>query len=425
MQIYGFFINFALKEKIQIMNQSYTLYTLQNGLRAVCWHTDGLVSYIGTIVNAGSRDESDSKQGLAHFVEHTLFKGTSHRKSWQISSRMETVGGELNAYTSKEETMIYTNAPAGYEGRAMQLLADLISFSTFPDSEVDRERDVVIEEINSYLDSPADSVYDEFEELAYAGSGLAHNILGTAESVKALKGNDCLEFVNSLYSPGEMVLYCCSPLPPEKIFRLLEANFSHLHHPDIQRKRVCPPDLSSFDLLRDRGNHQANTIMGARTFGRKDPRRFALFLLNNYLGGPCMNSRLNRELREKRGYVYTVDSNVSLMSDTGLMLIYFGCDPSTVGKCRRIIANELDRLAQSPMSAATFEKIKNQYCGQLLVSSDHRENRAMALAKSILYYDRIQDISTTAEHIREVSAEQMREVAELLNPANCGILTLT
>ena len=406
------------------MNQSYSLFTLSNGLRLACRHTSGLVSYIGAVVNAGSRDEDDSCFGLAHFVEHTIFKGTEKRRSWQISSRMEVVGGELNAYTSKEETMVYTNAPRGYEERAIELLADLISSSCFPKAEIDREREVVVEEINSYLDSPADSVYDEFEELAYAGSGLAHNILGTPESVRTLSGEDCRRFLDRFYTPGNMVVYCCSPLDPEKLYRLVERYFGSLHFPVTEHQRIAPAPMATFDIRNDRGNHQANTIVGARVFGRNDPRRFALFLLNNYLGGPCMNSRLNRELRDKRGYVYSVDSSVSLMSDSGLMLIYFGSDPSTVGKCRRIIAGELDRLAQSPLSASTLERIKRQYCGQLLVSSDHMENRAMSLAKSLLYYNEIHDISTTASHIMEVTAEDLREVAEMLVPDKCGCLTL-
>lgn len=406
-------------------DRPYTVITLANGLRTVCWHTDGLVSYIGVVVNAGSRDEGTGLFGLAHFVEHTIFKGTSKRKSWQVSGRMEAVGGELNAYTSKEETMVYTNAPVGYEERAVELLADLLSSSVFPAGEIEREREVVIEEINSYLDSPSDSVYDEFEELAYAGSGLAHNILGDAASVRKLTGADCRKFVDSFYTPSEMVAYCCSPLDPAKVGRLMERYFGGLNIAGTPRMRVSPPPMSPFEVRRDRGNHQANTIIGARVFGRDDPRRHALFLLNNYLGGPCMNSRLNRELREKRGYVYAVDSNVGLLSDCGLLLVYFGCDPSTVGKCRRIVFNELDRLAQSTMPEAAFEKIKRQYCGQLLVSSDHRENRAMSLAKSLLYYGEIYDIASMAEAIRRVTPAQLREVAELLAPPACGMLTLT
>lgn len=405
-------------------NQAYHIFTLPNGLRAVCRHSDSLVSYIGVAVNAGSRDEDSTHHGLAHFVEHTIFKGTTHRKAWQISSRMESVGGELNAYTSKEETLIYTNAPAGYEDRAIELLADIITSGVFPREDVEREKEVVIEEINSYLDSPADAVFDDFEELAYAGSGLAHNILGSPQSVRLLSPADCRNFIDTLYTPGQMVVYCDSPLPPSKAETLISRHFGSLCHPDRPRHRIMPPPAEHFDVARNKGNHQANTITGTRVFGRRDPRRFALYLLNNYLGGPCMNSRLNRELREKRGYVYAVDSLVSLLSDCGLFMVYFGCDTSAVGKCRAIINRELDRLAQSRMSAASFESIKRQYCGQLLVSSDHKENRAMALAKSLLYYDEIIDIAATAEQIKAVTADELRDVAALLLPSSLSTITL-
>ena len=402
----------------------YYTSTLSNGLRVVCWQRKGHVSYIGVAVNAGSRDEDPEHEGLAHFVEHTIFKGTDKRKAWQISSRMEVIGGEINAYTSKEETMVYTNAPAGYEERGMELLSDLVISSRFPQDEIDREREVIVEEIHSYLDSPSESVYDEFEELAYKGSGLAHNILGSPESVRQLTGKDCRNFIDRFYVPANMAIYICSSMDPERSIRLAQKYFGNIGAGTDHHNRVTPPAMEPFDIKRDKDHHQANTIIGARTFGRKDPRRFALFLLNNYLGGPCMNSRLNRELREKRGYVYTVDSSVSLMSDSGLMLIYFGSDPSTVNRCRKIINHEIDRLVQNTLTNQALEKIKRQYCGQLLVSSDHIEHQAMSLAKTILYFNAIHDIATTAAHIMDVTADEVRSVAELLVPQRQGILTI-
>lgn len=403
----------------------YTLIKLSNGLRIVCRSREGLVSYIGVVVNAGSRDEDSAHEGLAHFVEHTIFKGTTKRRAWQISSRMESVGGELNAYTSKEETMVYTNAPVGYEDRALELLADLVTSSRFPEAEIEKEREVIVEEIYSYLDSPSDRVYDEFEELAYKGSGLAHNILGIPESVRKITGKDCRDFLDRFYLPDNMVVYCVTPLSEKEMLRKVEKYFGHISFAPIVHHRITPPVMESFDERRDNGTHQANTIMGTRAFGREDERRFALYLLNNYLGGPCMNSRLNRELREKRGYVYAVDSNVSLLSDTGLIIIYFGCDPRNVSKCRRLIEKEVDNLCSVRMSESTFEKVKRQYCGQLLASSDHIENRAMSLGKSVLYYDSVFDISTTTERIMEVNAEEMREVAEAVFSKGMSTLTLT
>lgn len=408
-----------------MISADYQIATLANGLRVVTHRLEGEVSYIGLVTGAGSRNEPAELEGLAHFVEHTVFKGTRHRSSWAISNRMEQVGGELNAYTSKEETMIYTNAPAGYESRALDLLADLVKNASFPKAEIEREREVIIEEINSYRDSPSDSVYDEFEELAYSGCPLAHNILGTPESVRSLTGEDARGFIDRWYTPRNMVVYACGPGDPNKYLKLTEKYFGDLNFAETPRIRETIPALTPFDETRDRDNHQANTVIGTRVFNREDPRRFALFLLNNYLGGPCMNSRLNLEMREKRGLVYTVESNVSLLSDTGLFTVYFGTDPSSVKKCEKIIRREIDRLAQNRLSDAAFNRISRQYCGQLLVSSDHRESRAMALAKSVLYFNQIVDIRATTERIRSVTAEDFREMAQLIAGNGLSRLTLT
>ena len=399
--------------------------TLSNGMRVAARRSDGHVSYIGVAIGAGSRDEIPSLYGLAHFVEHTIFKGTSRRRSWHISNRMESIGGELNAYTSKEETLIYTNAPAGYAERAVELLADIIANSQFPTHEIEREREVVIEEINSYLDSPADSIFDEFEERIFAGSALAHNILGSPESVRSLTGADCRQFLESNYTPGEMVAYIVDPGDPERNIRLMERYFGDLNRTTRRQPRIIPEPCRGFDETIDRQGHQAHTIIGFPLFGRDDPRRHAIFLLNNYLAGPCMNSRLNRELRDRRGYVYTVESSVSMYEDTGSIFIYFGCDPDKVKKCIRLIHNELDRLVQSPLSEKALEAVKRQYCGQLTVTIDHRESRAMALAKSLMYFGDICDVEAMIDKVREVTPAQIREVAEMIAPCRCSSLSLT
>lgn len=401
-----------------------TIYNLGNGLRVAARRTHGNVSYIGVAVNTGSRDDPSDRPGMAHFVEHTLFKGTRKRHSWHISNRMESVGGELNAYTSKEETLLYTNAPAGYASRAVELLADIIGGSTFPENELLKEREVVIEEINSYLDSPADAVFDEYEELIYAGSAMAHNILGTPGSVRSMTGADCRNFVDSRYTPENMVIYVADPGDPEKIVKMIDRHFGSMHFGPCASRRVTPGDCEPFQLTRDRGGHQAHTIFGSRLFGRHDERRYALFLLNNYLGGPCMNSRLNQEIRERRGLAYTVDSNVSLFSDCGTFNIYVGSDPDTVGKCASIVAREIERLAGDPLPERTFARIREQYCGQLLVSSDNREAAAMSMAKSVLYYGEIHDAATMAEAIRAVTPEQLCEAARILGAKPLNRLTL-
>ena len=402
----------------------YHIATLRGGLRVVATRLPGDVSYIGLAVRAGSRNEDNEHEGLAHFVEHTLFKGTRHRKSWHISCRMEQVGGELNAYTTKEETMIYTNAPAGHAERAIELIADLVKYSNFPEAEIEKEREVIIEEIQSYKDSPSESVYDEFEELIYKGSSLAHNILGTPESVRRLTSADARSFIDSLYTPEDMVLYVCDPGDPEKNIRLAEKYFGDLDYTTSNRPDAPLPPVEPFDQVRDHDNHQANTIVGTRLFSRNDPRRHALCLLNNYLGGPCMNSRLNMELRERSGLVYTVESNVSLLSDTGLILFYFGTDPASVNRCIAIIRKELLKVADSSLSERVFARIRDQYLGQMIVGSDHRESRCMSLAKSMLYYNEIHDIHSVTENIRNVTPEQFREMAQLIITNGLNRLTL-
>ena len=402
----------------------YYIKQFGNGVRAVVRQTDSAVSYVGALVNAGSRDENPDKEGLAHFVEHTIFKGTENRKSWHISNRMETIGGELNAYTTKEETMVYTNAPAGYVDRSLELISDLFMNATFPQVEIEREKVVVIEEIHSYRDSPADSVFDDFEETIYAGSPMAHNILGSEDSVRKLASEDARDFIRSKYVGGNVVVYCSDPGDPEKNMEKIERYFSMLSSSGVPNERVTPEILDPFEKNIDKGNHQANVIMGCRLFGRRDPRRHAMFLLNNYLGGPCMNSRLNMELRDKRGLVYTVESNVALMSDCGLLLIYFGTDPSSVKKCMRLVRNQIDGLAQNTLPERSFAKIRDQYCGQLIVGGEMRENRAMAMAKSLLYYDEIHDIAHAAERIRSLTAEDLRMAAEMIAGRGLSSLTL-
>lgn len=404
--------------------KNHRIATLSSGMRVVVCPTQSPVSYVGVAINAGSRDELASAEGVAHFVEHTLFKGTPNRTAAEISDFMESVGGELNAYTSKEETVIYTIAPKGNVPRALDLLSDIIFNSEFPANELDKERDVVIEEIYSYLDSPADRVYDEFDELIYRGSTLAHNILGTPASVKQLSTADCRNFTDYFYAPQNMVLYIYAGGDAHKHVELAEEYFGGPRQHFPGHMRTTPPIAPVFDEVRDNDGHQSHTIIGTRLFGRNDPRRFALFLLNNYLGGPCMNSLLNRELREKRGLVYTVDSTVSLLSDAGIMQIYFGTDRENVDRCRKIIAETLDSLAQNQLSPEKLDAIKTQYCGQLMVSTDHRESMAMSLGKSVLYYGDVHDPLQTAHRVTHVNAEQIREVAELCASANCSRLTI-
>lgn len=404
------------------MNSEYQIFTLGNGLRCVFRRSSG-VGYCGVVVKAGSRDDGEF-YGLAHFVEHTIFKGTAKRKARHISSRMESVGGELNAYTTKDGTVVYTAYPAGYSPRAMELLSDITSSSVFPEEELEKEREVVIDEINSYLDSPSESVFDEFEERLYAGNAPAHNVLGTPESVRALRREDCLTFLDRYYCAENLVVYCTDDCTPEQAYRNLDKYFGCLKRGAVNMRDNLSVVSPRFDETVEKCGHQAHTVIGARISHRDDENRYALFLLNNHLGGVSMNSLLNRELREKRGYVYTVDSSVCLFDGCGSIQVYFGCDPEHVTPCCRIVKKLLCRLAESPMKSAVFEKARRQYLGQLIVSGDNRESQAMSMGRSLQYYGEVHDIAYAAERIREVSAEQVRAMAEKILDSGLSRLTL-
>lgn len=391
-----------------------TTHILPNGLRIVAARSDGHVAYIGILTNCGSRDDFDGRDGLAHFVEHTLFKGTSKRTSLQVSNRMETIGGELNAYTTKEEIMLYTNSPAGYEERAIELLSDLVTNAQFPTVEVERERGVILEEIHSYRDNAAFAVFDEFDELLYKDSPLAHNILGYTDSVERISREDASAFLHKYFAPSNMVVYCVAPSDPERNIKLIEKHLGGLERPQPEFDRTLPVINEVFDETRKHDNHQANVLVGTRIFGANDDRRYPLFLLANLLGGPSMNSILTRELREKRGLVYTVESSVALYSNAGSYQVYFACEPANVRKCARIVRRELETIAEHGLSERRFKAAQRQICGQLLVSGDNRENCAMAYAKSVMRHGKVLDNKYTADRLMQLHPDDIKDVAAMI-----------
>ncbi len=402
----------------------FSYHTLPNGLRMVHRRCDSPVEYCGVAVNIGSRDELPGQFGLAHFVEHTIFKGTRHRKAWHILNRMEAVGGELNAYTTKEETMLYSIFPAGNLRRAVELLSDLILYSEFPTVQIDRERQVVADEIDSYLDSPSDAVFDDFEDMIFAGSGLGHNILGTREDIATFSSDVCRDYLKRFYTPGEMVFFYMGATPPDKVFRTAGNFFASLHHDTVPRSRNDVRPLQPFDSTKDSGNHQSNTVMGALIPGLYDPNRFAMALLTNMVGGPGMNSLLNVEVRERRGLVYTIEASSALFTDTGLFNVYFGCDHDDVARCRRMVTNTIDRLAQTPLPVYRLDKAKKQYLGQLTVASESREQAALSAGRATLLYGRARTPREVIDSINAISPEDILESAQSLTAAPLSTLTL-
>ncbi len=398
-------------------------HTLPNGLRLVHLMTRNQVAWCGLAINAGSRDELDGHFGLAHFVEHTIFKGTKHRRAWHILNRMERVGGELNAYTTKEGTMLYSVFPEQHLSRAIDLLADLVQWSVFPQEELDRERDVVLEEAASYRDTPSDAVYDDFEDLLFTGSELGHNILGRKEDLERLTSDDCMRYLKTLYVPSNMAFFTVGPERSERVFSLAEKHFGPMSHTLAPRHRECPQETEPFKQVINIGTHQAHTIVGARVPDMSHPLRYALMLLNNILGGPGMNSLLNVELRERRGYVYTVESTLSMLSDCGWMEIYLGCDPDDVRSSLRVIERITSRLSQDLLPERRLDAYKKQYCGQLVVAADSTEFMAMRAGRGLLYHGKVTTIDETIGRIQAVTPDEIAQAATFLHGSRLSSLT--
>jgi predicted Zn-dependent peptidase len=405
------------------MNNIIHYHTLPNGLRLVHITTTSQVAWCGLAVNAGSRDEQEGHYGLAHFVEHTIFKGTTHRRAWHILNRMERVGGELNAYTTKEGTMLYSVFPQEHLARAVDLLADLVQWSVFPQEELDRERDVVLEEAASYRDTPSDAVYDDFEDLLLAGSELGHNILGRKEDLEQLTREDCMRYLKTLYVPNNMAFFSVGPERPERVFRIAEKCLGGMSHAMMPRHRTSPQTAPSFKRAIQIGTHQAHTIVGARVPDMGHPLRHSLMLLNNILGGPGMNSLLNVELRERRGYVYTVESTLTLLSDCGWMEIYLGCDPDDVKSSLRVIERITHRLSNELLPERRLEAYKKQYCGQLLVAADSAEFLAMRAGRGLLYHGSVATVEDTIASIQAVTPQDIAQAAAYLETDKLSSLT--
>ena len=371
-----------------IMEKDYFSHILPNGLRIVHLPSASPVSYCGFAVNAGTRDEEMDEFGLAHFVEHMIFKGTEKRKSWHILNRMENVGGELNAYTTKEETFVYSIFMEEHFRRAFELLSDLVFHSQFPEQEIEKEVDVILDEINSYEDSPSELIFDEFENLLFDGHALGHNILGDEQSLLGFGSESGKSFMRRFYAPENMVFFSMGRIPFKKIVQMAESTLSDIAFPMAARNRTAPGELLPVSRQIHKDTHQAHVLIGGRAYSMHDEKRLPLFLLNNLLGGPGMNNRLNVSLREKNGLVYNVESNVTSYTDTGLASIYFGTDPKNKEKAIRLVYKELAKLREVKLTATQLAAAKKQVIGQLGVSGDNREGLFLGLGKSFLHYNR-------------------------------------
>lgn len=380
------------------------------GIRLVHTHDRGAAAGIfGLVVGAGSAAETPGEDGLAHFVEHTIFKGTLRRSSWHIINRMEAVGGELNAYTSKEETVVYSIFPGSNAARAVELIADLAENSQFPERELDKERQVVLDEIASYLDNPSEAIFDLFEEKLLAGTPLAHNILGSATTVERLDSADCRRFLARNYTKANTVAFYSGPQSASVIAALVDRYLAPMPEGSPQQAAdSTEPQTPPFTIELPRPCHQAHVISGIRTPGMYSPDRYTTALLANIVGGPGMNSLLNVELREKRGLVYNVEASTAFFRPTGYMGIYFGCDADDVARCRRLCDTVFARIADtSALTPRRLHAAKKQYLGQLAVASENRENSIINAARATLFYGRPATRAELEARIQAVTAPML------------------
>lgn len=394
-----------------------TVIRLDNGLRLVHIHQHGVGAGIfGVVVRAGSADENIDSFGLAHLVEHTIFKGTAKRSSWHIINRMEAVGGELNAFTTKEETTVYSIFPSGNAARAIELIGDLVLNSRFPEREMEKEREVVLDEIYSYRDTPSEAVFDDFEDFVFSGTPLGHNILGSPDSVRKLGGASCREFLDRYYTASNMVAFYSGPQGADRIAALVSRYFAGLTPGESNIHPEPSVFTHGWSDKRVEGLHQVHAILGIPAASIYSEGRFADALFANFIGGPGMNSLLNVELRERRGLVYTVEAGVTHFSTTGLLTVYFGCDTEDCRRCLRLCSDSLRRLADTPEKTLErrLAKAKRQYLGQMAIAAENRENRVMAFARSVLYNDSLPSDAALCEAVQAVTPAQITTLAAAL-----------
>ncbi len=389
----------------------YESYTLENGIRIIHLQSKSAVGHCGLIINAGSRDEEDHEHGMAHFIEHAIFKGTKKRKAYHILSRLEDVGGEINAYTTKEETTIHTSFLKNDYERAMELISDITFNSVFPGKEITREKEVIIEEINSYKDDPAELIFDEFEELIFKNQPLGNNILGSPKDLRRFTKKDIESFISKNYHTNEMVFCSVGDISFTKLKKLTNKYFGQIE-PNLRTNQRTRIDsyITETKIIK-KNTHQTHCIIGNIAYNAHDKKKLAMILLDNMLGGPGLNSRLSLLLREKHGYAYHVESNYSAYSDTGIFSVYFGADKENFTKCIKLIKKEFESLRTKKLGIVQLKKAKRQLFGQIAISSENNANLMLAIGKSFLLFNKVDDLEKIKEKIEAVTVDDIQEIA--------------
>ncbi len=404
-------------------DMEYQSHTLANGIRLVHKKIASPVAHLGIFINAGSRDEETEEHGLAHFIEHAIFKGTKRRKAYHILSRMEDVGGEINAYTTKEETCIHTSFLKNDYERATELIWDIVFNSVFPGAELNREKIVILEEINSYKDDPAEQIFDDFEELVFKNQPLGKNILGSPHLLKKFGKKDIERFIQNNYFTDEMVICSVGNVEFNTLVKYIEKYFGQLPTKTRTKPRVAFAGYQPSIIYQDKHTHQAHCIIGNIAYKQDHPHKTAMILLDNLLGGPGLNSRLNLALRERKGFAYHIESSYTPYTDTGIFNVYFGSDKKNLEKGIQLILKEFQLLKNKPLGVLQLKKAKRQLYGQIAIQSENNANLLLAMGKSYLLFNRVDTLEDIHQKIEAVSADEIQKTAnEVLDENNLSVL---
>ncbi len=405
------------------MKSPLETYVFKNGIRLIHRSNLSAVAHFGLITHTGTRDELNEEHGIAHFMEHLFFKGTAKRSPYQVISRLEDVGGELNAYTTKEETAIYATFLKEDYQRAMELIQDIFLHSTFPEKEIKREAEVIVSEIQEYNDSPSELIFDRAEELLFPDHHIGRNILGTEQSLATFKREDLLHFFSENYATDEIVLSFAGPVPFKEVLKIATRFFGDIPAKSRLRERNRPMTVNKKKLVEKRDTFQKHVMLLGEAYALPDPRRLQLYLLNNILGGPGLNSRLNMALRERRGLSYSAESHFSPYTDTGVLMINFSCDPDKYAQSMQVCREEIRKLRTKAIAERTLNHAKKQLMGQLAISRENNEHMMLTTGKSFLVFDRVDSLENIHVQLDAITASQLRENAnEVLAPSNLNLL---
>jgi predicted Zn-dependent peptidase len=390
----------------------YQTFVLPNGIKLIHIQVVSPVAHCGFLINTGSRDEAEHEHGMAHFIEHLLFKGTKKRKAFHVLSRLDDVGGDLNAYTTKEETCIHASFLKDYYERTIELISDIVFNSAFPEKSLHSEKDVIIDEINSYKDSPSELIFDDYEDHFFLNHPLGRNILGKTKSLKKYQRSDIISFINKNYNTDQMVFTSVGSISFSKLVHYFEKHFKDIPANIRSTTRAPFQNFQQFNTSLKKNTFQIHAILGSLGYDLKDPRRMVLHLLSNIIGGPGMISRLNLALRERKGYSYNIESSYNPYSDTGIFTIYFSTDKEYLDKCLDIIHKELGSLRNKPLGTMQLQKAKQQITGQLAISFESNENQMLSIGKSYLVYDRVDSMEEIYAKIASVTSAEILDIAK-------------